>query len=37
VALKQAVEVHVLPAFMRATGIAVDVVFEPTGLLLRRI
>ena len=37
VALKKALEEHVLPAFMRATGATVDVLFEPTGLLLQRI
>lgn len=37
VALRKAVEEAILPAFMRSTGTVVDVVFEPTGLLLRRI
>ncbi|MFK0007707.1 molybdate ABC transporter substrate-binding protein [Paenarthrobacter sp. NPDC090520] len=37
VALRKAVEEQILPAFIRATGTLVDVVFEPTGLLLQRI
>ena len=37
VALRKALEEHVLPAFKRATGATVDVLFEPTGLLLQRI
>ncbi|CAN7501398.1 substrate-binding domain-containing protein [Pseudarthrobacter oxydans] len=36
-ALRTAVEEQILPAFMRATGAVVDIVFEPTGLLLRRV
>jgi molybdate transport system substrate-binding protein len=37
VALRKAVEEAVLPAFTRATGTAVDTVFEPTALILQRI
>jgi molybdate transport system substrate-binding protein len=37
VALRKAVEEIILPAFTRATGTVVDVLFEPTGLLLGRI
>jgi molybdate transport system substrate-binding protein len=37
VALRKAVEEQILPAFTRAAGTVVDVVFDPTGLLLRRI
>ncbi|MDQ1058118.1 molybdate transport system substrate-binding protein [Arthrobacter globiformis] len=37
VALRKAVEGQILPAFTEATGAVVDVVFEPTGLLLQRI
>lgn len=37
VALRKAAEGTILPAFTRATGIVVDVVFEPTSLLLERI
>jgi molybdate transport system substrate-binding protein len=37
VALRKAVEEAILPAFTRTTGTVVDVIFEPTNLLLRRI
>ena len=37
VALRKAMEEAILPAFMRAAGTIVDVLFEPTGLLLRGI
>ena len=37
VALRKAVEEQILPAFTRATGTVVDVLFDPTGPLLRRI
>ena len=37
VALQKAAEEAILPAFTRATGVFVDVVFEPTNLLVQRI
>lgn len=37
VALKSALEGYILPAFTGATNAAVDVLYEPTGLLLERI
>ena len=37
VALRKAAEEAIIPAFIRATGTDVDVVFEPTSLLLERM